>query len=844
MLSVPPALEPRKLPADPLVLVSDTSTEAERLIACLRARGFRVRDVPLLLLAGRVESQQPDLIVCDGEAPKLVETLKRIRSGKCGQNIDILLLGGDVEALSAPLSGALDELPSHQFERPIDVYSILQAIEERIGSPEHRQPLTGGVSMASLPRLQSPASVPRHDSAHPHLSSPLPPHRSSGPATSLRASPLRIGPSDNVVGARSISNQPGPLEESGPLQPTPQFPVAHVSRELETLLENAEQKLGNSGGSLQAPASVQEHLSPEAELNAILPPDVLAALDEPLQLDDADDASSPGTYPGERMRTRSGTPSGAPIDKDTGRIPSRPGGGTFATAGTGSGGSPGYGTLATTTPVPASNSSFVPVPSFSPSTSTNISFGESLPPLTLPQSLPRIDSTLEQDTDAPVATLTPQRRRTEAEAAAGEVTPHPSIEPEDMISTAPPIAPPVIPSVRLPPALKDLYEPSMPILSQRGRMESDMSDRNTTRPAPNALPLPPLEPIPPIPSIPSALGRGDVLRALAELIRSRFSGAFAVEDELGVRRVVLREGDFVVVASGIEGESLVAFLIQRGDLNAEASRLERKLPQFGRHAGAALIAHGHLRQDELWPVLRAHAEWLLGRTLAVESGSVNLETELPPRLQAEPAVFGGTTGAEVLIETVRRVVAPEQALINLGGPRGRLATGPSRQLLNECALEGHESTIVEQCAGKTVQEVLSQAGTNDFAAALQALVALGILTVLTPSSKDKADVQIPARDAFDDAAIRSRIETRRALVDEGDYFAFLGVDREATGYQLRHAYLDLRREFEPSRLLTAATADLRSDVDVILEVLDEAYEVLREPTRRERYRRALAADPQ
>jgi hypothetical protein len=649
-----------------------------------------------------------------------------------------------------------------------------------------------------------------------------------------------MGPSENAAVPRPNTNQPGPLEESGPLHPTPQFPVAHVSRELETLLENAEQKLGNSGSSLQPPPSIQEHLSPEAELNAILPPDVLAALDEPLQLEDADEGSSPSTYPGERMRSRSATPTGSPIDKDTGRIPSRPGG-TFPPAGTGSGASPGHGTLAATTPVPTSNISFVPVPSFSPSTSTNISFGESLPPVTLPHSLPRMDATLEQDTDAPAATLPPQRRRTEAEAAAGEVTPHPSIEPEDMISTAPPIPPPIAPPARLPAALKDLYEPSMPIPSRRGRITSDLSDRNTTRPATIAPPLPSLEPTP---SIPSALGRGDVLRALAELIRSRFSGAFAVEDEQGVRRVVLREGDFVVVASGIEGESLVAFLIQRGDLNAEASRLERKLPQFGRHAGAALIAHGHLRQDELWPVLRAHAEWLLGRTLAVESGSVNLETELPPRLQAEPAVFGGTTGAEVLIETVRRVIAPEQALINLGGPRGRLAAGPSRQLLNECALEAHESTLVEQCAGKTVQEVLSQAGTNDFAAALLALVTLGILTVLTASSKDKADAQVPARDAFDDTAIRSRIETRRALVDEGDYFAFLGVDREATGYQIRHAYLDLRREFEPSRLLTAATADMRSDVDIILEVLDEAYEVLREPTRRERYRRALAADPQ
>ena len=343
--------------------------------------------------------------------------------------------------------------------------------------------------------------------------------------------------------------------------------------------------------------------------------------------------------------------------------------------------------------------------------------------------------------------------------------------------------------------------------------------------------------------MPTVLGPGDVLRTLAELIRNRFSGALAVEDDQGVRRVVLRDGDFVVVASGIDGESLVAFLIQRGDLGADASRLERKLPHFGRHAGAALIAHGHLRQDELWPVLRAHAEWLLGRTLAVQSGSVNLESELPARLQAEPAVFGGATGAEVLIETLRRVLPPDDAIAALGGPRGRLAAGPSRGLLNECALESKETTVVEQCAGKTVEEVLTEAGTSDFAAVLRALVALSVLTVLAPSAQKLAEDRQPPppRDAFDDAAIRTRVELRRALVEEGDYFAILGIGREATGYQIRHAYLDLRKEFEPSRLLTAATANLRDDVDVIIEVLDEAYEVLRDATRRERYRRALGA---
>jgi hypothetical protein len=44
-------------------------------------------------------------------------------------------------------------------------------------------------------------------------------------------------------------------------------------------------------------------------------------------------------------------------------------------------------------------------------------------------------------------------------------------------------------------------------------------------------------------------------------------------------------------------------------------------------------------------------------------------------------------------------------------------------------------------------------------------------------------------------------------------------------------------------LLTAATADLREDLVVIIDVLHEAYEVLRDDQRRSRYRRAIEATP-
>ncbi|XXX76377.1 hypothetical protein WMF30_52890 [Sorangium sp. So ce134] len=384
-------------------------------------------------------------------------------------------------------------------------------------------------------------------------------------------------------------------------------------------------------------------------------------------------------------------------------------------------------------------------------------------------------------------------------------------------------------------------------------------------------PAPPVPPMPPVPSAPATvstgalghapppeiveeapissdassttvLGPGDAPRALARAVGSRASGSLAIATEEGARRIVLHEGDLVTAGSTIPEETLLAFLVGRGDLEREvAARLAGKLPASGRHAGAALIAHGHLGQDDLWPVLRAHAEWVIGHVVLVEAGTCDLEPEPPGRLKAEPNVFGGATGAEVFVETIRRVIAPEVALRRLGGPGARLDDGARRNLLGECALRREEEELVRTARGRSVGELVNAAEPEN-ASVLYALVCLEVLDVLIPPSITEAPPP-PAEDPLDEEAIRQRVRARLALVEDGDYFSILGIPRDATNYEIRRAYLALRKAFEPSTLLTAATVDLLDDVRLVIEVLDEAYEILREPHRRERYRRAIEAGP-
>ncbi|HZO13721.1 MAG TPA: hypothetical protein VFB62_10690 [Polyangiaceae bacterium] len=335
---------------------------------------------------------------------------------------------------------------------------------------------------------------------------------------------------------------------------------------------------------------------------------------------------------------------------------------------------------------------------------------------------------------------------------------------------------------------------------------------------------------------------GEPIDILARAVRGRATGALLLSSSDGtrVRRILLREGDLVNAASDVPNEALLRFLIERGDLRPEVAELRSaRLPSTGRHAAAALIANGFLGQDDLWPVLRAHAEWIITHALHDTPAICQLEREPPERLRAEPNVFGGAAGVEVFVEAVRRVLTVEEAVQRLGGADGEIAEGPLSALLSESALSLEEMDVVRSAVGSRLAQVLAPHG-PELAAVLYALVALEIFTVARRrgASVERIDGGV---DPLDDDAIRERVRARLALVQEGDYFALLGVRSNATGYDIRRAYLELRRFFEPGRLLNPTIADLTPDVELIAEVLEEAYQVLRDPNRRSRYRRAIEA---
>ena len=803
-----------------LIFVSDASAEAERLTTALRGRGYPVIDVPLGLLVSRVSVQRPSLILCDADATAALETIQRVRETPGGNRIDVLFLGEPGRTVEQN-AAALQQEASGVFVRPVDEFILLRKVEALIGAPSGRHDFNvrstaanrAPVLVAATRRpyrydggkTDSTRDTPSSPSSSASSASPAPiqpPHPSS-PGT--EPGPPSVRSSESVPDSQPHSSRPSTTSHLLPPRPA-ELPQSKLSPALESLLATAERRVLSARNSSVPPS---DRLSPEAELEAILPADVLDALDEPLDFDDDDDDDDSSI----------GTHNGADADAAPRSVTKTTGAGTFT------GGSNSGPEILESLPHSAREKTATP------------HGGSDLPPSVNPES---------QSSRATEPPVTPPRHTTRMRSE-GELSARAARD-EPLLSRAPSSFAGITahgPITDMPPSMGTGYSDAQGSLSTVPPAARPMGDRPpdvTARPA-----SPEIRREAPKLDIPASLGEGDAVRAFARVVGARYTGALAFEDTTGIRRVLFRDGDFVTAASGADGESLVAFLTQRGDLPAEvAARVGRKLPQFGRHAGAALIAQGHLRQDDLWPVLRAHAEWLIGRIVLLHSGAVSVEGDVPVRLQAEPAVFGGATGAEVLVEIVRRAVSPEQAVQRLGGPNTVLQKGDNKALLGECAIADVEAEIVRSITEEPLAETLRRAGNKDFAAVVYVLVELSVLARASGERRPPREGQekrATKADHLDHAALRARILSRKALSEEGDYFALLGVARSATSYDIRRAYASLRDEYDPSRILTSETVDLRDDVELILEVLAEAFEILEDDLRRERYRRALDANP-
>ncbi len=792
---------PLKESGEAQIFLCDPSAEAGRLLNALQSRGFHIVDVPLGLLPNRTRYELPRLIICDADAHeaylRLTEALE-----ECPENVLVLLVGLRDGALGK--NKKLASLATTCVYRPLDIDATARKIAELVGAPTKKR--------SHRPRLARAARAPSL------VTAARKPYRSDAKKGALKAS---LPPS------MSASSEPGLLDSSAhqfarvdaafPRDTRPPFASTFpkssslpLSAETAAVLEEGRRRVESYPE--QAPRPVRLPLMLGAGQEAVRS-DYLEALSEPLDdsadesVDDMSRAEAPP--PSGEGRTVAGTRETHVVLQEADALSTRHGHNERPRSEderTNPGGRPMSQPPLSRTPT--GFDSVVPLPLDD-----------------LSDLLTTSDRPISQD---PILGATSPRRRNQSA--------------------------PAVPSGRafqdLAPGLSSRFEapssPSHPALAPN----ADYHREGVNSPTDQETVAPPFrhsakhasDSTAPHPLLGVLKTQKDpdvpILVRLGQAIAERATGAVAQQEAHGVRRIVLTDGDITTVSSSIEGESLAHFLVLRGDFSEEVLLGLGAIPLFGRHAGAALIARGFVQQEELWPVLRAHAEWVLSAALR-SRGPCHLEAQVPSRLQEEPAVFGGAAGTEIFVEAVRRILSPEQAFVALGKGERLLGIGPHEALLRESALNGDEQSQVLDVVGKPLKVIFEAHPT--LLPVLYALVLLQVLTAGAGVVERNALLQEQSRE-IDDDAFRKRVLARRALVEDGDYFTILGLSRSATQHEVLRAHQMLMQQYSPERL-TVRLLHLKDDLELVRSTINEAHRVLSDDVRRHRYRLALEAVP-
>ena len=339
--------------------------------------------------------------------------------------------------------------------------------------------------------------------------------------------------------------------------------------------------------------------------------------------------------------------------------------------------------------------------------------------------------------------------------------------------------------------------------------------------------------------------QGDIVRGVSDaamLLAKMFAGG-------STGRIMFRRGEVETVvffdqgrpvfASSSEArDRMGALLVREGKITAsQYERCQSMVAESGRRMGEILVDLGYLKRRELLPAVRRHVEDLVYALFGWDSGRYHISIEAQPcaeriRLSRHPAslILEGVR-RKLNRTTLERLLGPPSTVIEVGD-RDRLGG-----IINMGDLSSEERAALAAFDGQADLAAVARTAGVDIADVLP--IAWG-LCVLGLATARRADTEIPdegtALVGETDLAIdRERVRARWQLVSEADYFALLGVRRDATAFEIRRAYQAARRDFAADGFPSDLRTELARELDDIACVLDEAFRVLRDDRLRQTY---------
>ncbi len=325
-------------------------------------------------------------------------------------------------------------------------------------------------------------------------------------------------------------------------------------------------------------------------------------------------------------------------------------------------------------------------------------------------------------------------------------------------------------------------------------------------------------------------GGSDAAMVLAKVFAASLTGRVGFRRGDVEKVVFFDQGRPVFASSNEPGDRMGELLVREGKITAaQYERCQVHVAQSGRRMGEILVDFGYLKRRELLPAVRRHVEDIIYSLFGWDRGQYHITHDEAAsaeriRLSRHPA--------SLILEGIRRKL-DRTTLERLVGPSTTVIEVPDRErlggIVNTADLATEERASLAAFDGQADLAQVARAAAIDVADVLPLAWGLCVLGLATAR---RAEVEVEESTALvgetDLAIDRERVRARWQLVSEADYFALLGVRRDATAFEIRRAYQAARRDFAADCFPQDLRRELARELEDIADVLDEAFRVLRD----------------
>jgi ActR/RegA family two-component response regulator len=350
---------------------------------------------------------------------------------------------------------------------------------------------------------------------------------------------------------------------------------------------------------------------------------------------------------------------------------------------------------------------------------------------------------------------------------------------------------------------------------------------------------------PPLPASSGDLAVEDAAFLIARLHREGLTGRAELGRGDAEKALLFEEGRLVFATSSLVADRMGDLLYREGKITRDQHARSRELvAETGRRMGEILVEMGFLKRRELLPAVRRHVEDIVYSLFGWDAGTFRV---IPGAAAEDEKIRLATHPHALVLEGIRRKLGLERLRERLGPPATvlvPLARDAIARAVEEADLSPDEREAADLFDGRrTLAQVLA-ASRLDETSLYQlgyGLWALGLARVVAPKPAAGEGVRAPAASstpvggAADMQIDRERVLGKHAQVIEGDYFAVLGVRRDASAFEIRRAFEAMRRDYAGDALPIDLARELGLELREIGHVLEEAHRILRSDRTRAQY---------